>query len=53
MVEIGENSILRKYTSNRFHGIKNRLIWIWFRGEIKIRIGEKFRKVEIANLEEI
>ena len=27
MVEIGENGIFRKKTSNRFHGIKNRPIW--------------------------
>ena len=53
MIEIGENGILRKKTSNQFHGIKNRRIWTWFRGEIKIRSGEKFRNVEIANLDEI
>ena len=36
IVEIGKNGILRKKTSNRFHGIKNHRIWIRFRGEIKI-----------------
>ena len=41
MAEIGENGILRKKTSNRFHRFKNRRIWTWFHGEIEIRSGEK------------
>ena len=53
MVEIGENGILRKYTSNQFHGIKNRQIWTWFRGEIKIWSGGKFQTIEITILSEI
>ena len=36
IVEIGENGILRKKTSNQFHGIKNHGIWISFRREIEI-----------------
>ena len=50
MVKIVENGILRKKTSNRFHEIKNHWIWIWFREEIEIRSGEKFRNEEIAIL---
>ena len=53
MEEIGENSILRKTTSNRFHGIKNRQNRTWFREEIMNWSGEKFRNGEIAILEEI
>ena len=42
MVEIGENGILWKKTSNRFHVMKNHRIWTWFRGEIANWSGEKF-----------
>ena len=44
MIEIGENGKLWKRTSNRFHGIKNHRIWLWFRGEIKDRSRENFSK---------
>ena len=53
MVEIGENGILRKKTSNRFHRIKNHQIWTSFHGEIEIRSGEKFLDEELAILGEI
>ena len=46
IVEIGENGILWKITSNRFHGIKNHQNWSWFRGEIEDRSGRKFSDVE-------
>ena len=50
MVEIGENDILWKKTSDQFHGIKNDQIWTWFRGEIEIRSGEKFSGEENRDL---
>ena len=50
MVEIGEDCILWKITSNRFHGIKNHRNWSWFRGEIKVRNRERFPNVKIAKL---
>ena len=50
MVEIGENGILWKITSKRFHGIKNHRNWSWFLGEIEVRNREKFPNVEIAKL---
>ena len=53
MVEIGENGILWKKTSDRFHGIKNHRIWTWFRGEIEIRSGEKISDEKLAILGEI
>ena len=50
MVEIGENGILWKITSNRFHGIKNHRNWSWFCGDIEVRNIEKFPNVKIAKL---
>ena len=44
MIEIGENGKLLKRTSNCFHGIKDHRIWLWFRGDIENRSGEKFLK---------
>ena len=35
-LEIGRFSILRKITQNRIHGIKNQVIWIRIRREIKV-----------------
>ena len=45
MVEIGENGILWKITSNCFHGIKNHRNWSWFRGELDDQSGKKFLNV--------
>ena len=45
MVEIGENGILWKITSNHFHGIKNHQNWSCFRGEIEVWSREKFPNV--------
>ena len=42
MIEIRENSMFRKITQRRIHGIKNHSILISIRGEIKERSGEKF-----------
>ena len=53
MVEIGENDILRKKTSNLFYGIKNRQNRTWFRGEIMNWSGENFRNDGIVILSEI
>ena len=53
MEEIGENGILRKYTSNRFHGIKNRQNRTWFRREIMNWSGENFRNDGIVILSEL
>ena len=53
MVEIGENGILWKITSNRFHGIKNHRNWSWFRGEIEVQNREKFSNVENRQIDEI
>ena len=53
MIEIGENGILWKRTSNRFHKIKNHRIWLWFRGEIEDQSGERFPKLKIMILTKI
>ena len=50
MVEIGENGILWKTTSNRFHRIKNHRNWSWFCGEIEVRSRGRFPNVKIAKL---
>ena len=44
MIEIGENSILWKRTSRRFHGIKNHRIWLLFCKEIEDQSEMKFLK---------
>ena len=44
-IEIRENDRFRKITQRRIHGIKNHLIWISIRGEIKEQSGEKFLKI--------
>ena len=43
MVEIGENGILRKKTSNLFHGIKNRRFGVDFAEKSKFEVKTKFR----------
>ena len=53
MVEIGENGILWKITSNRFHEIKNHRNWSWFCGEIEVWSREIFLNLKIANLTKI
>ena len=53
MVEIGENGILWKITSNRFHGIKNHRNWSLFCGDIEDRSGRKFSDEKIAKLTKI
>ena len=53
MVEIGENDILWKITSNQFHGIKKHWKWSWFCREIEDWSGEKFLELEIAILTQI
>ena len=45
MIEIRENSRFRKITQRSIHRIKNRLIWISIREEIKERSGMKFLKI--------
>ena len=45
VIKIKENSIFRKITQRRIHGIKNHSIWISSCGEIKERSGEKFPNV--------
>ena len=45
VIENRENDRFRKITQSRFYGIKNRLIWISNRGEIKERSGMKFLKI--------
>ena len=49
MIEIRENGRIGKITQRRIHGIKNHLIWISIRGEIKERSGEKFVKIGSRN----
>ena len=49
VIEIRENSGFRKITQRQIHGIKNHLIWISIRGEIKERSGEKFLKIRSRN----
>ena len=53
MVEIGENGILWKITSNRFHGIKNHQNWSWFFREIEDRSRGRFPKSWRAKLTKI
>ena len=45
VIENRENCGLRKITQRRIHGIKNHLIWISNRGEIRERSGMKFPKI--------
>ena len=45
VIEIRENRIFRNITQRQIHGIKNHLIWISNRGEIKKRSGIKFLKI--------
>ena len=49
IIEIRENDGFRKITQRRIHRIKNHLIWISIRGEIKERSGEKFLKIGSQN----
>ena len=46
--EIRDFDIIGKKTWRRIHGIKNNWIWIKIRGEIDVRIKEKFLKEKIA-----
>ena len=45
VIEIRENYGFRKITQRQIHRVKNHLIWIIIRGEIKERSGEKFLKI--------
>ena len=42
VIQIRENRRFRNITQRRIHRIKNHLIWISIRGEIKERSGDKF-----------